>query len=115
MSLENHDARDISMSQLWDGLPAGAAWSKAMGAVILDTVGRKPIAVNWTQGVKHAVGNANFADGLRLPVFVGEANRPVLVHNYSVRPTAVSRIWLAFDDVYDVVPTQAYKDALAAR
>ena len=113
MTFADHDARTMKPTDVFAGLPENTYWSSFIGALVLDAPGREPQSVNWSGGLRSHFGAINFGQSLKLPVFVPKPKRPTFVHEYSLQPKAVSRVWHVSEGVFDVFMTDEYRNALA--
>lgn len=93
---------DLTVDDIWDGLPDGVQWSDLSEALMLPRPMREFLAINWSAGPYRSFGDGgNLQSALRLPVVTKKIGWPL-----SVQPKAVSKVILSNGTMYNVVPTE---------
>jgi hypothetical protein len=93
---------DLTVADLWDGLPDGVQWADLSEALMFPRPQREFLAIQWSAGPYRLFGDGgNLQSALRLPVDAKKVGWPL-----SVQPKAVSKLILSSGIMYNVVPTE---------
>mgnify|MGYP001034275006 FL=1 len=102
MSTDTNNVFDLTVADIWDGLPDGVEWSDLSEALMFSIPQREFLAIEWSAGPYRSFGDGeNLQSELRLPVEAKKVGWPL-----SVKPKAVSKLILSNGVMYNVVATE---------